>query len=68
MKEAAFKARYSLSKEFLDFRDLKLSPDGLVFERTVPHFERDIFLPILQWCGSGFLHFIMSNSLAEKVK
>lgn len=53
MKEAAYKAQYSLSQTFIDFDTLKVTPDGLCFNYTVPPFTKGTILPVQQWIGAS---------------
>ncbi|WP_275286097.1 4'-phosphopantetheinyl transferase family protein [Halomonas elongata] len=53
MKEAAYKAQYPLSQTFIDFDTLKVTPDGLCFNHTVPPFAKGTILPVQQWTGSS---------------
>lgn len=53
MKEAGFKAQYSLSNKGLDFNEFKVTTGGLLFKHIIPPFPQNFLLPIRQWTKYG---------------
>ena len=53
LKEAAYKAQYSLSRTQFDFSTIRLTSSGPRFTRDIPPFEKGTLLPGQQWTGEG---------------
>lgn len=53
LKEAAYKAKYPLSRDAMDFEALRLTPTGLRMARDVWPFSAGELLPTQQWTGFG---------------